>query len=174
MLITELSTEARVLADRLAEVPHGELIPLSAISETLGRDITRCRHILYSALKVVQRETGASFAVERGKGYRRLGAEDAPATIGNATRARIRNQARRGGAAIRSAVAHSNNLSPDVARRANAEMNALGLLEHIARDRNVTQAAKTADRPATVAEAGRDFLARIGAIQSGGANAAPA
>lgn len=163
MVPNEVSAEVRRVIDRLALVPFGALVTVPDLQAATGLDLRRRRHLLYSALRVLQRESGAVFAGERGAGYRRLSAELAPGVIGSTARARIRGTARRGMRAIDATVKHANHLPPDAQRRANAERAALGLIEHIARDRPVMETAATASRPLSVAEAARGFLTGMGA-----------
>ena len=162
MIATDIHADTRRIADLLAVLPRGELITLAQISAAIDRDIRLNRGYLYSAMKIVEREMGAVFACERGKGYRRL-ASDEIIKIGQTSRARIRRQARRGIRSMSAGVGGANDIEPDMARRILAEQSALGLLEHIARDKNLPKVPEKDTRPLPVATTARAFLRAIGA-----------
>ena len=161
MLSLDLHADTRRIADLLNEVPRGDSITLDAISKAIDRDIRRCRYLLYSALRVVERESGAVFATERGSGYRRLAPEEI-VKIGQTARARIRGWARRGSRTIAAGIAGANDMAPDTARKIMAEQSALGLLEHIARDRSLPKVNEDENRPLSVAATAKEFLRSIG------------
>ena len=164
MLSFETSADVRALADFLASIPIGEAATYDALAATISRDILAHRHLLYSAIKVVQREHNALFVTVRGVGCKRISAGTASEVVGIHARSRIRSTSRRGLRAINAAIRSSNSESPEVQRRLSAEANALGLIEVIARDNNVKPAATADSKPMPVAEAAKQFLARIGAI----------
>lgn len=160
MIITDISPKVRALADRLAVVPVGESISFAALSGVAGEDITIRRHLLHSAIRIVQRESGAIFTNERGKGYRRLTAESIPG-IGVYARARIRSTARRGSRAITDGLQFQNDVPEPIKLRATAELAALGLVEHLSRDRAVAQRAEPRS-PEAVADVVRATLKAAG------------
>lgn len=162
MLAIDIHQDTRRIADALAAVPPGTLISLDAISAVIERDIRRARWYLYSAMHIAERESGAVFATERGMGYRRLIADEI-VKIGQTSRARIRRQARRGNRSISAGVAGVNDLKPETLRRILAEQSSLGLLEHIARDKNLPTVSEQDIRPLPVASAAKEFLRIIGA-----------
>ena len=161
MLSLDLHADTRRIADALAAVSRGDTITLAAITNAIGRDIHRCRHLLYSAFRLVERENGAVFATERGQGYRRLKPEEI-ITIGQTARARIRGTARRGARSIAAGVSGANDIAAPVQRAILAEQTALGLLEHMARDKNLPTVPETENRPLPVAVAAKEFLRAIG------------
>lgn len=160
-MINDVSDEARTIASRLAAVPVGGFISHDEISQALGRPYKPHRHLLYTALRIVLRESGAAFACERGLGYRRLAPHEAPALIGSTARARIRGHARRGRKTIVAAIRDGNALPRDVRLRANAEVSTLGMIEHLARDRPVLAAVPEAHRVTSPIETCRAFLDRL-------------
>lgn len=165
MIATEVTAEVRHLADALAQVPVGGVMTLDAMSQTVGRNIVTNRHLAYSAMKLVRGEIGAVFVTVRGEGYRRLDAIQVPEVIGTCARSRIRSTSRRAKRTIEAGIAFSNSLPPDVQRRAAAEISALGLLEHIAKDKAVLPDATTPLKPEPVAITAQRFLSRIGAVR---------
>ena len=100
-------------------------------------------------------------ATERGQGYRRLKPEEI-ITIGQTARARIRGTARRGARSIAAGVSGANDIAAPVQRAILAEQTALGLLEHMARDKNLPTVPETENRPLPVAVAAKEFLRSIG------------
>jgi hypothetical protein len=166
MLATDLSADTRRLADALATAARGEIVTYKQLSEAIGRDIMGCRWLLYSALHVIERESGAVFATERRIGYRRLAPEEI-VKIGQTARAHIRRTARAGARTISAGVAGANDLTPEMARQILAEQSALGLLEHVARDRNLPAVAETETRPLSVAATAREFFKRMGIKEVG-------
>lgn len=163
MIATDLSADARRCADLLAATPRGETVSFATVTATIGRDINRCRHVLHTALRVAERETGACFASVRGVGYRRLAPEEI-VKVGQTARARIRGYARRGRRTIQAGLAGANDLTPETQRQTAAELSSLGLLEHIARDRSLPAISETDVRPLTVADTAKAFMEKIGAV----------
>jgi hypothetical protein len=164
MIATDLSADARRIADLLSAVPRGELITYAGISAAIGRDVRVLRHLIYAAMRVAERESGAVFASERGKGYRRLAPTEI-VRIGATARARIRGVARRGKRSISAGVIGANDLGDEDRRKILAEQSALGLLEHVARDRSLPVLTPDDSRPLPVAQAARSFMRHIGALK---------
>lgn len=162
MIATDMSADTRRIADTLSEVPRGETIAWDQLSGIISRDILLSRHILYSAMRVAERESGAIFASERGKGYRRL-APDEIVKIGQTARRRIRSMARHGARTINAGTAGANDLSAEMTRAILSEQSALGLLEHLARDKSLPVVPEGDTRPLPVAQAAQEFLRIIGA-----------
>jgi hypothetical protein len=163
MIVTEISPDTRALANRLLAVPLGGAISYADLSAAIGRDVRteNTRYLIYGAMRVTQREAGAIFANDRGKGYVRLSPDDAH-KVGNTARSRVRRIARHATKQISAALARANAVAPESQRKANAELSALGLLEHVAKDRHVVPA-ETDEAPTPVAITARRFLERIGA-----------
>lgn len=164
MIRFNLSPNTRALADALLASKPDEVLTFDMLSAAIGRDIRTCRHLLQSAARVAQRESGVSFANVIRVGYRRLAAEDVPAKMGGAARKRIRGEARRASGAIKAASSSSNGLPPAAARRANAELGVLGLIGHLAQDREVKRMLEVTSASATIRPTS-DFLSQIGAAQ---------
>lgn len=113
-----------------------------------------------SKLSVATRN-GAATVVIPAHGLRRLSAERATEVIGPNARRHIRKAAGRARKVLIAATEGANDLSPDAQRRRAAEISALGLMEHIARD-NMTRPSETAStKPMPVAITAQEFLARI-------------
>lgn len=163
-MIFEISVETRALADRLLEVPHGGTVTLGALSAVIGRDITACRHLVYSAFNLVRRENGAAFGVVRNIGYQRLTLEQVPA-VGSVARRHIGRTAKKAKKSISAALASANGVPNDVMLRSNSELSALGLISHLSRDRNVKPTTEMENAPLPVAKAAAAFLEHIGAVK---------
>lgn len=151
MIQTEISADARAVADLLINCPVSELITLAAVSAVIGRDIRTCRHILATARRVAMREAGAVFTTEPRAGLRRLSAERATEVIGPNARRHIRKTAGKARRALVAATEGANDLPDDAMRKRAAEISALGLMEHIARDAAVKPAADAPTKPQPVA-----------------------
>ena len=163
MIPNTISADTTAIADKLLSVPVGECISLAILSDALGRDITKARHLLYSAFRVVRRDNGFIFTTVRGIGYRRLSAKGVTDFVGTSARAHIRRTARKAKATIEDGIRHANDLPPDIQRKAMSEISSLALLEHIAKDAMVKPQNDSPMKPEPVAITARRFLARIGA-----------
>lgn len=161
MIQTELSADTRTLADMLAACPVGEAVTLAGMSDAIGRDVTTCRHIVASARKVAQRESGAVFSVERGIGLRRMSAERVTETVGATARGHIRRTASRAKRTLLAATAGANDLSPEAQRRLAAEVSVLGLMEYLSRDNVTKPTADAPTKPTPVAVTARNLLTVI-------------
>ncbi len=162
MIATDISADTRRLADLLAEVPRSGVITFGTMSGAIGRDVLEFRHLIYGALRVAEREFGAVFASERGTGYRRL-PPDEIVRIGQTARARIRRTARSGARSLTAGMTGANDIDPAMRRRILSEQTTLGLLEHIARDKNLAPVPEHENRPLPLAVAAKEFLRMIGA-----------
>jgi hypothetical protein len=161
MNITQtLSAETRALADLFAATTVGGTITFAAMSEAIGRGIEARRYIALRAMQIANKETGAIFGSVRGVGYQRLAAADAH-MIGAHARGRIRRTAKRTADAITCAINTANDMPDDAKRRAFAEVNALSLMQHLARDKQVS-AATPEPRAEPVAITMRRFAEQIG------------
>jgi hypothetical protein len=136
MFVSDTNTDARILADLLKVCPFGETVTWADMSSVLGRDAREYRWRLYAAFRLTQREDGAVFSRIQGIGYRRLSPGEIH-LIGQTARTRIRNTARRGSRAL-VAGAKGCNLSEDEQKAVSREQAALGIFEHLARDRNLS------------------------------------
>lgn len=161
MIATELSADVRAVADMLAAAPVGEVVTFGAMSAAIGRSITTCRHVLASARNVALRENGAAFLSERSIGLRRMSAERATETVGSTARAHIRSTARRAKRTLIGATNGVNDLPPEAQRRMAAEVSALALVEHLARDAAVKPGAEAPTKPTPVAVTARSMMAAL-------------
>lgn len=170
MIAIEPSAETQILIDLLRGSAIGETITLAAISEAIGRDIGTCRGYLYTALRRVQNDDGAVFSSIRRVGYRRLPPSEIP-TIGKTARDRIRRTATRGVKTIAAGMAGANDLPDAVRRDLYRQQAALNMIAHLSRDRQTAAIPSAEQRPPTLAETAKGYLAAIGAISgdSGGA-----
>jgi hypothetical protein len=158
MISTEISPDVAALVERLIDSKPGDLVSYGALTAVVGRDVRgEHRWLVLRAMDVAARDHGAIFGNERGKGYVRLAAEDAH-TIGSTARSAIKRKARKAGKLIRFATSRQNSLSPDAARKANAELSVLGLLEHLSRDKNAAPQEVHERRPEPVAIVGQRLM----------------
>jgi hypothetical protein len=159
MFDTDISPRVRALADHLATASVGQTLTWPHLSAVAGADVTQHRHILYSAFKIAQRESGAVFSTERGVGCRRLAADEMH-HVGKRARDHIRRTARRSVKAIIAGVRGANDITDEAKLKANAELASLGLIEHMARDRQTVELLKTA-APEQAADVNREMLAKM-------------
>jgi hypothetical protein len=160
MIALDLHAETRRLADFLCATPRGEMVTFNAMTNVIGRDIQAHRWILYRAMRVAERESGAAFACIRGQGYRRLNVNEL-AKVGETARSRIRSTARRGNRTITTALKGENGIEPGDLRKILAEQSVLGMLEYLTADKALPVIPETDTRPLPVAVVARDFLARM-------------
>jgi hypothetical protein len=163
MLIHELSPEVRAVAELFMRCQPGEVVTFPEMSAVIGSSIFARRYIITSARRVAEREAGAVFTSERSIGYKRLEASAVANVVGSSARSHIRKSARRGVKAIIEGTRRVNDLAPDVQRKVAAEMSALGLIEHIARDSNVKPGPEASTKPQPVAVTARALLAALDA-----------
>ena len=161
MIALDLHADTRRIIDLLLRTPRGEVVTLAAISARIERDITQCRHLLYSALHHVERENGSVWALIRGKGYRRMEPDEIP-KIGQTARARIRRTARRGIRSMEAGILGANDLSNETRRKILAEQSVLGLMEHLARERSLPSIGDDESKPLPIATTAKSFLQAIG------------
>jgi len=162
MIATEQHPDTLRLIDTLRAVPISGTITLSELTRAIGRDIRQCRHLLYSAIKHTEAQDGAVYLCVRGKGYRRVPAEEI-VKVGQTARGRIRRTARRGLKTMAAGFAGANDMPNDVKLRILAEQSSLSLLEHISRERSLPKLPETETRPLTITDTARAFLETIGA-----------
>ncbi len=86
--IPELSIDTQTLERLLWEVPVGDTVPYSTLSEAIGRNVQqRARHILVSAVRRVLREKRMVFAAVANVGLKRLDDEGVLSVGGEAVHA---------------------------------------------------------------------------------------
>lgn len=156
-----LAHETRLLADHLTAVPRAGQVSYDELSNLIGVDIRSQRHCLFAARQLALTETGAIFDTVRGKGLKRLVAEEIP-SLGTTTRKRVRLAARRTRQAMAKAMTGFNDVDPPVRRQQLAEAAILGLVEMLSRDRVTRKLERRAD-PLPVADTARVLLRLIGA-----------
>ena len=162
MFALDIHPDTRAVADLLIVLPRGASISHDEITARIGRDIRQCRHVFYSAARLAQREAGATFATERGVGYRKLETIEL-ASIGQTARSCIRRVATRGAKSIAAGVAGANDLTPATHRAILQEQTSLSLISHLARDRTVSTIHCEAVTRLQIGQATRDMLAALSA-----------
>jgi hypothetical protein len=160
----EHSADVAALVALFAVTKPGDIVTFQAMDAVLGRPVASCRWLALKALRVVNDESGYLFSSVMKTGYKRLDAEEAP-KVGQTTRQRIRRAARRTSKTIVNSARRANNVSPEAQRRINAELSALGLIEHIARDAP-TKKMEEDSGPLPLALAGKRFMQHIGVQDS--------
>jgi hypothetical protein len=160
MIQTELSADTRAVVDLLSACPVDGTVSIQAISDRLGRDVRRYRHVIAAARRVVAREAGGVFVSVRGIGYRRLSADRAAEVLAPASRKHIRMTARRTRRNLEQIISRANDMAPEARLKASREIGVLGVIEHIAREANVSKM-PSPDTPQPVAVMARAALAAI-------------
>lgn len=163
MTIWPIHPDTIVLSDLFSSCPIGEVITAEQMSATLGRDVAKCRHLVYRALARVNEEFGTNFQTVWGTGgYRRAPTSLNPDT-GVTARARGRAIHRRASKRMVNTLAKANDIDEATMNRSLREISVLGALEHLGRDQNqpdVVPAGSTSPvSPATVVSA---FVKKMG------------
>ena len=164
MIATELHPDTRRIIALLETVPVDGIVTHAAISGAIGRDIEPVRHLLYSAIRHMEREHGTVFACVRKQGYRRMPATEI-ALIGATARSRIRRTARRSIRSMEAGLTGANDMPNDVRLKVLAEQSALSMVEHLSRERNLPPMQEAETRPLALADTARAFLRSIGAAK---------
>jgi hypothetical protein len=131
-------SEVLAVAERLMFASINEVVPYNDLSRAAGCNVQDAnRWIVLQAIKLVSKTNGVVFANERGVGYRRLDAETGVKHAGDKAMKRTRSAARHGRQNLEHAVQHANDVSPSEQRHANQRLAALGLVEHLTKDKAV-------------------------------------
>jgi hypothetical protein len=166
MAFRELHHDCRKLADKLLTVPFGGTVTWAQLSAVIKADATKLRWRVASAQRLAQREGGIVLVSLRGIGFRRITVDRLAPDVGGTSRAKIRRTARRGNKAIAAGLAAANDIDNPTHLAALSEQTALGLLEHLAKDRQLPQLREGDIRTVSPADASLQFRRIIGA--SGG------
>ena len=161
MISTEISPTVRALVDALVSVSPGELITYRALSAAIGQDVREVSHLLLRARDIAGRDHGALYGTERGVGYVRLTTEQLPG-VGATLRASVRRRTRRVSSRLSMAASRVNDMPAETARKINAELSVLGLLNHLSGDKRAEPAAAHDHRPEPVAITARRLLGEFG------------
>ena len=94
-IIPSLSIESGALAVRLREVPVGEVVSYLDLSRVIGKSAQKHRSSLDTARRIVLRDDRIIFEAVVNVGLKRLGAEEAAASMPTHVK-RTRNAARKG------------------------------------------------------------------------------
>jgi hypothetical protein len=162
---TTVSPDTKALCQRLLKVPSGNEITFTELAETLGRSVQHgsARGLLDSARRIVLRDHGVAFEAIRGRGLRRLTADEA-ARIGTRQRHHIRRTSKRAIKDMDNVASKSNGLSAEAQRQLSIEIAAHGLLAHIAKDRIAQDLPSQHDgQPTPVAVTARNLVDRFSA-----------
>lgn len=159
--IQQLSADTRSVADVLMNCAVGETVTYSDMSKSIGRDVRRVRHIVYTAMKIANEEAGAIFDTLRGIGYVRRAPADADKK-GSHARKHVRRVMRATAKTMINASKRANDMPASARRAVNAEIAAAQLIAHVSRDRSVASMGDE-DRVMPVALASEAFLKHIGA-----------
>lgn len=124
------------LAETLRACSIGETITYAQLSRSIDAPVQERFYLVLAALKRVNAESGANFKNIRTVGYKRLPSSMAH-VIGKEGRAKIRRVSSRASDAITNTLAKANDITNDDRLKAFREQVSLGLLQHMARDRNL-------------------------------------
>jgi hypothetical protein len=72
----EMSADARLLRQRLEAMKPGEFVSYASLSEEIAKDVSGATPALHTARRSLLNNDGYVFAVERGKGLKRLRDEE--------------------------------------------------------------------------------------------------
>lgn len=155
-----MSAEVRALADRLLATPVGETVGYDALSAAIGEDVRERRYLLLAAIRAAGREAGALFASIKSVGYQRLSIDEVFA-VGTRARQRVRRATKRTADQMTHALSFANDVSDEVRRKTNGEVNSLRLLHHLSTDRAQSHAPKS-DKPEPVGKVLRAMMEKLG------------
>lgn len=157
-MFTTVAADTRRLADLFNGTHYGDLVSFKMMSDVVGYNILQNRTKMLSARKMALRETGVVFVSVRGKGISRIPRERIAADVGGSGRKRIRSTARTTNQALNYATAKINDF-PDAERiKVLREQSVLGLLEYLARDRQLPPINNGETRPLTYAQTAKLVL----------------
>lgn len=149
----EPSIDARLLADRLSEVPAGETVKYADLNLVINRNVqAAARGALMSARRLLERERRILFESIVGVGLKRLTNEEIP-KLGEAARRRIFKFSKR--AVRKVSAADYEALSPQGKNQYNSALVALGTVAHFSsRDgaKKIESAVKEAQKPIPLAK----------------------
>lgn len=152
MISTQISPDVAALVGRLITSKPGDDVVYADLNTAVGRDVVKtARYLVLRALDVAARDHGAVFANIKGVGYRRLAPEDAH-TLGATARESIRRKSRKARKRILSATSRVNHLDAESARKTNAELSVLGVIEHVTHTKSARPVAshETAAEPVAI------------------------
>lgn len=160
MIAIDIHEDTRIIRDMLMACSIGDTITLSAMSSAIRKDISRVRGVFYSASRITARESGAVFKVVRGVGYERIRPDELH-KVGQRARVAIRRKARAGSRTITYGLAGANSIDPKAMARIMTEQASLGVLEHLARDRNLPKIDESSLKAPSVTDAAKELLLHI-------------
>lgn len=160
--IFDIHPDTLALKKALEAVSVGATIQWASLSQAIGREARNCKHLLYSAMRMAERDSGAVFSNERNVGYKRLKPEDAH-TVGAHFRGVVRRRGKRAHKSMVAVASRTNDMSRDAQMKLSREISAAALLRELARDKAVERTAKPDDdlSPLPVAETAKRMLASI-------------
>ena len=161
--VSEFEADIAALAERLRQVPIGEVVSYRDLDVAIGRPVRGHRYLLISARDRVEREDGAIFQSVFNTGIKRLPVESY-ATVGQHSRRTIRRKARTASRRMRNGLEKANDAPADVIRAVSREQSVLGLIEFAAKDKTLKKMLN--DEPITaptpLAMAAKDLMAALG------------
>jgi hypothetical protein len=134
------------LTDALLACPVGEVITYDSLSRALGSPVLERRYLIMAAMKQANREHGAHFVNVFKVGYKRQPGAMAH-VIGETARTKGRRLFKRASTAITHTLAKSNDITNADRLKAYREQVALGLLQHMARNRSLPPAPSSTPPP---------------------------
>lgn len=131
----ETSSDARFIANALANANHGEIVTYKMLSEAIGRDVRKfATGALYTAVKMQLRDSRV-FECIRGVGYKLLPADEIVRTQGAKAFNAITNKAR--SAVKKIAAADYGQLENDQKIKHNAQISMLGAICHMTKPKSL-------------------------------------
>lgn len=160
--IFDVHPDTLALKKVLEAVPLGETVKWAELSSAIGRDAKNVKHLLYSAMKMAERESGAVFSNERMVGYKRLKPEDAY-SVGVHFRGVVRRRGKKAHKSMVAVASRSNDIGREATLKLTREISAAALLRELARDKAVEKAVNPdeGNEPIPVAQVAKRMLVGI-------------
>lgn len=144
--------DIETIARKLGEMSIGTTLNYEVLTALIGREVRSHRHLLISARKQVEQETGALFEIVRDVGIKRLTADET-ADVGLGVIRKVRRAARRG--VDRLGRVRVNDMDREAANKVIAHRSQLGAIALVADGRKSATLAKEAGKTGTLVPAGR-------------------
>lgn len=92
--IGEASNDVKLLVEKMSKTSIGDTIQYDEMTQLVGRDIKKNRHLIESARRILMRHHSMVFRCVMNEGYKRLDDSTVVDTVNSDRKKRIRKQAR--------------------------------------------------------------------------------
>jgi hypothetical protein len=131
----EMSADARLLKQRLATMKPGDFISYADLSREIAKNVSGVTSALHTARRSLLNNDGFVFAVERGRGLKRLGDEEI-VTASDQDVNRIRRSAKKGARKLAS-VADYAAMSNPAQLRHTTRLSVMTAVAHMASSKGI-------------------------------------